>query len=237
MCPFRAPSSIRYRRLPSPRKSLRGTAEGRDDDLRRGGPSPFPGRVRPGYAPPMRHKIPLRPAALAAAIALSRPPPPRRRREARLQRHVDVRPEAQRRPAREDRASVGRPRPRATSRRTRRASGSGPGSWASPTSPTRGILTIEQTPTEFRSGIGDDVRVLLLRPREQAPGRGRLASARPPCGSRASGSSSTRRPRRAAASSARSTRSSPAAGLMVDWRLEHKSLKQPLVLKLVFQKQ
>ena len=106
---FVLPSSIRIPRRPFTAEVLARDGQGRDDDLRGGGPSPFPGRVRRGYAPDHASQDPASPGGPRGR---DRPPrarrSPRRRREARLQRHVDVRAEAQRRPAGEDRA-VGRP--------------------------------------------------------------------------------------------------------------------------------
>jgi hypothetical protein len=103
--------------------------------------------------------------------------------------------------------------------------------------PDAGVLTIEQTPTEFRSGTGDDVRFYYFNRESTRQGEGgglRKASAR------WQGEQVIVEERAEKGSGLiREVYTLEPGGktLVVDWSLEHKSLKQPLVLKLVFEKQ
>ncbi|MFN8092786.1 MAG: hypothetical protein U0599_11285 [Vicinamibacteria bacterium] len=103
--------------------------------------------------------------------------------------------------------------------------------------PDAGILTIEQTATEFRSGTGDDVRLYSFgRPRTRQADGGVLCRAtvrwegdQVVVEERAEKGSGFVREAYTLEPGGRS--------IVVDWTLEHKSLRHPLVLKLVFQKQ
>jgi hypothetical protein len=103
--------------------------------------------------------------------------------------------------------------------------------------PDAGILTIEQTPTEFRSGTGDDIRLYYFDRESTRQGEGgplRRAAVRWQ-------GDQVIVEERAEKGSGRTrevyTLEPGGKTLVVDWSLEHKSLKEPLVLKLVFQKQ
>ena len=103
--------------------------------------------------------------------------------------------------------------------------------------PDAGILTIEQTATEFRSGTGDDLRLYSFgRPRTRQADGGVLCRAtvrwegdQVVVEERAEKGSGFVREAYTLEPGGRS--------IVVDWTLEHKSLRHPLVLKLVFQKQ
>jgi hypothetical protein len=104
--------------------------------------------------------------------------------------------------------------------------------------PEAGILTIEQTPTEFRSGTGDDIRIYSFdRARtRQGEGGGVLRKATV----RWEGDKVVVEERAEKGSGfIREVYSLEPGGraLVVDWSLEHKSLRHPLVLKLVFRRQ
>jgi len=103
--------------------------------------------------------------------------------------------------------------------------------------PDAGVLTIEQTPAEFHSGTGDDVRIYEFdRPRTRQGEGGGLRKATVKWEGRQvvveeraeKGSGYVREVY---------TLEPGGKGLVVEWSLEHKSLRHPLVLKLVFQKQ
>jgi hypothetical protein len=188
--------------------------------------------------PPMRHKIPLRPAALAAAIALLAPaalPAADARPDFNgtwtfvQKRSDDLREKIER--------SVG---PAATSGDIKKDS---PRVWIRSwlvgvtEKPDAGILTIEQTPTEFRSGTGDDVRLYFFNRESTRQGDGgmlRKASVK------WQGEQVVVEEKAEKGSGlVREVYTLEPGGksLIVEWSLEHKSLKEPLVLKLVFQKQ
>lgn len=102
--------------------------------------------------------------------------------------------------------------------------------------PDAGVLTVEQSPTEFRSGTGDDLRLYYFNRESARQGEGgglRRASVR------WQGQQIVVE-ERAEKGSGRITEvytlEPGGKTLVVDWTLEHKSLQQPLVLKLVFEK-
>lgn len=103
--------------------------------------------------------------------------------------------------------------------------------------PDAGVLTIEQTPAEFRSGTGDDVRIYEFdRPRTRQGEGGGLRKATV----KWEGSQVVVEERAEKGSGhVREVYTLEPGGkaLVVEWSLEHKSLRHPLVLKLVFQKQ
>jgi hypothetical protein len=102
--------------------------------------------------------------------------------------------------------------------------------------PDAGVLTIEQTPTEFRSGTGDDVRHYYFNRESTRQGEGgmlRKASAK------WQGDQIVVEEKAEKGSGlVREVYTLEPGGkaVVVDWSLEHKTLKQPLVLKLVFQR-
>jgi hypothetical protein len=102
--------------------------------------------------------------------------------------------------------------------------------------PDAGVLTIEQTPTEFHSGTGDDIRHYYFARESTRQGEGgmlRKASVK------WQGEQIVVEERAEKGSGlVREVYTLEPGGrtLVVDWSLEHKSLRQPLVLKLVFQK-
>jgi hypothetical protein len=102
--------------------------------------------------------------------------------------------------------------------------------------PDAGVLTIEQTATEFRSGTGDDVRHYYFDRESTRQGDGgmlRKASAK------WQGDQIVVEEKAEKGSGfVREVYTLEPGGktLVVDWSLEHKALKQPLVLKLVFQR-
>jgi hypothetical protein len=103
--------------------------------------------------------------------------------------------------------------------------------------PDAGVLTIELTPTEFHSGTGDDIRHYYFNRESTRQGEGgglRKASVQ------WRGDQLVVEERAEKGSGlVREVYTLELGGktLVVDWSLEHKSLKQPLALKLVFQKQ
>jgi hypothetical protein len=103
--------------------------------------------------------------------------------------------------------------------------------------PDAGILTIEQTPAEFRSGTGDDIRIYSFERARTRQGDGgvlRKATVR------WEGDKVVVEERAEKGSGyVREVYTLEPGGrdLVVDWSLEHKSLRHPLVLRLTFQKQ
>jgi hypothetical protein len=103
--------------------------------------------------------------------------------------------------------------------------------------PDAGMLTIEQTPTEFHSGTGDDIRHYYFNRESTRQGEGgglRKASVK------WQGDQVIVEERAEKGSGlVREVYSLEPGGktLVVEWLLEHKSLKEPLVLRLVFQKE
>jgi hypothetical protein len=100
--------------------------------------------------------------------------------------------------------------------------------------PEKRILTIEHTPTEFKSGTGDEVSVYYF---------GREATSRGPAGGNlkvtvaAQGDQIVTEERQAKGKgriTARYTIQPGGQSLLVDWRLEHESMKQPLEVRLAF---
>jgi hypothetical protein len=103
--------------------------------------------------------------------------------------------------------------------------------------PAAGLLTIEQTPTEFRSGTGDDIRHYYFTRESTRQGEGgglRRVSAK------WDGNQVIVEERAEKGGGLiREVYTLEPGGhtLDVEWLLQHKSLKEPLVLKLVFEKQ
>jgi hypothetical protein len=100
--------------------------------------------------------------------------------------------------------------------------------------PEKRILTIEHTPTEFRSGTGDEVNIYYF---------GREATSRGPGGGNLrvtvawQGDEIVTEERQAKGKgrvTARYTLQPGGQSLLVDWRLEHESLVQPLEVRLAF---
>lgn len=102
--------------------------------------------------------------------------------------------------------------------------------------PDAGVLTIEQTPAEFHSGTGDDIRIYAFdRPRTRQGEGGGLRKAT----ARWEGDQVVVEERAEKGSGyVREVYTLEPGGksLVVDWSLEHKSLRHPLVLKMVFEK-
>lgn len=103
--------------------------------------------------------------------------------------------------------------------------------------PDAGTLTIEQTPTEFRSGTGGDLRVYYFgrESTRQGEGGGPLRKATV----RWEGSRLVVEERAEKGSGRiREVYSLEPGGrmLLVEWHLEHKALRQPLDLRLAFEK-
>jgi hypothetical protein len=103
--------------------------------------------------------------------------------------------------------------------------------------PDPGVLTIEQTPAEFRSGTGDDLRLYSFeRARTRQNDGGVLCRATV----RWEGDKVVVEERAEKGSGyVREVYTLEPGGrdLVVDWSLEHKSLRHPLVLRLAFQRQ
>jgi hypothetical protein len=102
--------------------------------------------------------------------------------------------------------------------------------------PEAGILTVEQTPQEFRSGTGEDLRVYYFGRESTRQGEGgglRKATVRWEGGrliveERAEKGSGRIREVYSLEPGGRT--------LLVEWHLEHKALRQPLDLRLAFEK-
>jgi hypothetical protein len=102
--------------------------------------------------------------------------------------------------------------------------------------PEKRILTIEHTPTEFRSGLGDEVNIYYF---------GREATSQGPRGGNLKvtvawqGDELVTEERQAKGKGrirAVYTLLPGGQALQLDWRLEHESMKQPLEVRLAFER-
>lgn len=97
------------------------------------------------------------------------------------------------------------------------------------------VLTIEQTAAEFKTGVGDDVRIYYFgrESKRQGPGGGmRKATVRVE-GERIV---VDEKAEKGSGHIVETYELQPDGRLKVTWRLEHKSMRQPLELTLAFQK-
>jgi hypothetical protein len=100
--------------------------------------------------------------------------------------------------------------------------------------PEKRILTIEQTATEFKSGMGDEVNIYYFG-REatgSGPGGGKLKVTVAWQGEQIV--TEEKQPKGKGRIRAVYTLEPGGKSLQVDWRLEHDSMKQPLDVRLVF---
>jgi hypothetical protein len=100
--------------------------------------------------------------------------------------------------------------------------------------PENGVLTIEQSATEFKSGVGDEVNVYYF---------GREATSRGPSGANNKVTVAWQGDQIATEEKAGKDKGRVTAvyalqpggqSLVVDWKLEHASMKQPLEVRLAF---
>ncbi len=103
-----------------------------------------------------------------------------------------------------------------------------------PEDPRNRILTIAQTPTEFKSGIGDEVNIYYFgrEATSQGPGGGNLKVTVAWQGSQIV--TEERQTKGKGRIRAVYTLQPGGRSLQVDWRLEHESMKQPLDVRLAF---
>ena len=100
--------------------------------------------------------------------------------------------------------------------------------------PRNRVLTIVQTPTEFKSGIGDEVNIYYFgrEATSQGPGGGNLKVTVAWQGSQIV--TEERQTKGKGRIKAVYTLQPGGRSLQVDWRLEHDSMKQPLDVRLAF---
>jgi hypothetical protein len=100
--------------------------------------------------------------------------------------------------------------------------------------PGKGILTIEQTPTEFKSGVGDEVSIYYFgrEATSHGPGGGNLKVSVVWQGDQIV--TDERQTKGEGRIRAVYTLEPGGRSLQVDWHLEHDSMKQPLDVRLAF---
>jgi hypothetical protein len=100
--------------------------------------------------------------------------------------------------------------------------------------PEKGILTIDQTPTEFKSGIGDEVNIYYFgrEATSHGPGGGNLKVTVAWQGDQIV--TDERQTKGKGRIKAVYTLEPGGRSLQVDWHLEHDSMKQPLDVRLAF---
>ena len=103
-----------------------------------------------------------------------------------------------------------------------------------PEDPRKRVLTIEQTTTEFKSGIGDEVNIYYFgrEATSQGPGGGNLKVTVAWQGDQIV--TEEKQAKGKGRISAVYTLQPGGRSLLVDWHLEHDSMKQPLEVRLAF---
>ena len=102
--------------------------------------------------------------------------------------------------------------------------------------PEKRILTIEHTPKEFKSGVGDEVNIYYFgrEATSQGPGGGNLKVTVAWQGDQIV--TEEKQAKGKGRITARYALQPGGQSLLVDWRLEHESMKQPLEVRLAFER-